>query len=43
LTMFEATAIGLTIVLVWFGTEARDRSFLREAEVGDVTVSVIEG
>jgi MFS transporter, SHS family, lactate transporter len=31
LTMFEASAIGLTIVLLWFGTEARDRSFLREA------------
>jgi SHS family lactate transporter-like MFS transporter len=31
LTMFEASAIGLTIALFWFGTEARDRSFLREA------------
>ena len=38
LTMFEASAIGLTIILLWFGTEARDRSFLREA--GN-TVSVV--
>ena len=38
LTMFEASVIGLTIVLIWFGTEARDRSFLREAEVGETTV-----
>ena len=31
LTMFEASAIVLTIVLLWFGTEARGRSFVREA------------
>ncbi len=30
LTMFEAAAIAVTIVLLWFGTEARNRSFLRE-------------
>ena len=32
LTMFEATVILLMIVIFWFGPEARDRSFLREAE-----------
>jgi SHS family lactate transporter-like MFS transporter len=42
LTMFEASAIGMTIVLIWFGTEARDRSFLRGADVGDDAVSVVE-
>jgi SHS family lactate transporter-like MFS transporter len=29
LTMFEAGAIVLMIVIFWFGPEARDRSFLR--------------
>jgi MFS transporter, SHS family, lactate transporter len=41
LTMFEASAIGLTIVLFWFGTEARDRSFLREAECEPVTARAV--
>jgi MFS transporter, SHS family, lactate transporter len=31
LTMFEAAVIVLMIVIFWFGPEARDRSFLREA------------
>jgi SHS family lactate transporter-like MFS transporter len=43
LTMFEASAIVLTIVLLWFGTEARDRSFLREVEAGEAAVPVSEG
>lgn len=32
LTIFEAAVIILMIVIFWFGPEARDRSFLREAE-----------
>jgi SHS family lactate transporter-like MFS transporter len=32
LTIFEGSAICITIVLLWFGAEARDRSFLREAD-----------
>ena len=32
LTMFEAGVIVLMIVIFWLGPEARDRSFLREAE-----------
>jgi SHS family lactate transporter-like MFS transporter len=32
LTMFEAAVIVLMIVIFWLGPEARDRSFLREAE-----------
>ncbi len=32
LTAFEAAVIILMIVIFWFGPEARDRSFLREAE-----------
>jgi SHS family lactate transporter-like MFS transporter len=32
LTMFEAGAIVLMIVIFWFGPEARDRSFLRNTE-----------
>jgi len=31
LTMFEGAVIVLMIVIFWFGPEARDRSFLREA------------
>jgi SHS family lactate transporter-like MFS transporter len=34
LTMFEASAIALMIVIFWLGPEARNRSFLREAENG---------
>jgi SHS family lactate transporter-like MFS transporter len=31
LTIFEAAVIILMIVIFWFGPEARDRSFMREA------------
>ena len=31
LTMFEVGVIVLMIVIIWFGPEARDRNFLREA------------
>jgi SHS family lactate transporter-like MFS transporter len=31
LTIFEVSVIVLMIVIIWFGPEARDRSFLREA------------
>jgi MFS transporter, SHS family, lactate transporter len=41
LTMFEAGAIVLTIVLVWFGAEARDRSFVRETERDPATVTAV--
>jgi MFS transporter, SHS family, lactate transporter len=41
LTMFEASALVLTIVLIWFGAEARDRSFLREPDMA-ATVPAIE-
>jgi SHS family lactate transporter-like MFS transporter len=42
LTMFEATTIVLTIVLLWFGAEARNRSFLRDTECDPATVPAIE-
>ena len=42
LTMFEASAIVLTIVLLWFGAEARNRSFLRDTERDPATVPAIE-
>jgi SHS family lactate transporter-like MFS transporter len=42
LAMFEATAIVLAIVVFWFGPEARDRSFLRQAEIDPASVSAIE-
>jgi SHS family lactate transporter-like MFS transporter len=42
LTMFEASAIVLTIVLLWFGAEARNRSFLRDTESDPATVPAIE-
>jgi len=32
----------VTIVLVWFGTEARDRSFVREAIGESASVAAIE-
>ena len=32
LTMFEASAILLMIVIFWLGPEARDRNFLRETD-----------
>jgi SHS family lactate transporter-like MFS transporter len=38
LTIFEVAVIVLMIVIIWFGPEARDRSFLREASS---TVSVL--
>jgi len=38
LTMFEGSSIGVTIVLFWFGAEARDRSFLRETESSSASV-----
>jgi SHS family lactate transporter-like MFS transporter len=42
LTMFEGTAICVTIVLLWFGMEARGRSFVGET-VGDAaSVAAIE-
>jgi SHS family lactate transporter-like MFS transporter len=41
LMMFEASAIVLTIVLIWFGTEARDRNFLRETECDPATVTAV--
>jgi hypothetical protein len=40
LTMFEGSAIGVMIVIFWFGAEARDRSFLREATGSAVAVPV---
>jgi SHS family lactate transporter-like MFS transporter len=40
LAMFEGSAIGVTIVIFWFGAEARDRSFLREATGSAVAVPV---
>jgi SHS family lactate transporter-like MFS transporter len=42
LTLFEATAICLTIVLLWFGAEARNRSFLHESAVAPASVPAIE-
>jgi len=42
LTIFEASAICATIVLLWFGTEARDRSFVREGEIGAAPVTATE-
>ena len=36
LAMFEASAIVLMIVVFWFGPEARDRSFMRAAEMDSV-------
>ena len=42
LTMFEASAIVMTIVLLWFGTEARNRSFLLETAADTVSVAAIE-
>jgi SHS family lactate transporter-like MFS transporter len=41
LTMFEASTIVLTIVLIWFGSEARDRNFLRETACDPATVIVV--
>jgi len=34
LASFEGAVIVLMIVIIWFGPEARDRSFLREMQVG---------
>ena len=42
LTMFEATAICVTIVLLWFGPEARNRSFLEESVTAPTSVPAIE-
>jgi SHS family lactate transporter-like MFS transporter len=41
LTMFETSVIGLTIVLIWFGTEARDRNFLGETEDDSASVAAV--
>jgi SHS family lactate transporter-like MFS transporter len=38
LTMFEASAIVLMIVIFWLGPEARDRSFLRAPDAVAVPV-----
>jgi SHS family lactate transporter-like MFS transporter len=38
LTMFEGTVIVLMIIILWFGPEARDRSFLREPYEQSVVV-----
>ncbi len=42
LAMFESIAIVLAIVIFWFGPEARDRSFLREAESDAASLTAIE-
>ena len=42
LTIFEATAILLTVVLLWFGAEARNRSFLQESAIAPVSVPALE-
>ena len=42
LTMFEASAIVLTIVLLWFGAEARNRSFLSDTDRDPATVQANE-
>jgi SHS family lactate transporter-like MFS transporter len=39
LTMFEASAIALMIVVFWFGPEKRDRSFMRETEIDPAVVA----
>jgi SHS family lactate transporter-like MFS transporter len=36
LAMFEASSIALMIVVFWLGPEARDRSFVRSAEIDSV-------
>jgi len=38
LTMFEASAITLMILIVWLGPEARDRSFLREGAINPAAI-----
>jgi SHS family lactate transporter-like MFS transporter len=42
LTMFEATAIGITIVLLSFGAEARNRSFLQESAFAPASLTAVE-